>query len=187
MSSNNWVQLISILTSVGAIFLSNYLGRKESERKNEYQQKVDRYNNLYIPVIRFLFQQELHNMVLTNIIGGNKFEDFLEIFQRNIKYLGKKSADKYYRLIVKDGPLTKCYVDYLFQEAREGKFKSGSSYSIDPEVYKVNLMFTDFIKEFLKESVNLAEELNLEPIGQSLLDAFPNEQDHSKQHTLKEQ
>lgn len=127
----------------------------------------------------------MHNMLLANIIGSNRFDELSKIFQQNIKYLGKKSADKYYRLIIKDGPLTREYLDGLIDDVSKGKIKKGDSFPIDSRVYQANLIFNDFLKEFLEESVNLAKELGLEPIGQTLLDYFPNE-DNPMLYTSKE-
>ncbi len=183
----DWINIISIVASITAIFISNYLGRLDSQKKLKHQQKVDRYNKLYVPVISFLFQQDMHNMLLFNIVGGNRFDEFSKIFQQNIKYLGKKSSDKYYRLIIKDGPLTRKYLDGLINEVSKGNLKEGDPIPMDLNVYAANSQFIDFLKEFLQESVDLAKELNLEPIGQTLLDAFPDEDNHSKLRTSEAQ
>ena len=82
----DWINIISIVASITAIFISNYLGRLDSQKKLKHQQKVDRYNKLYVPVISFLFQQDMHNMLLFNIVGGNRFDEFSKIFQQNIKW-----------------------------------------------------------------------------------------------------
>lgn len=180
LQPKDWLQLISIVVSIVAIFLSNLLGRWDSSRKYKRQQKMDRYNNLYVPFIKFIFDENPIPLLLANIVGQNEFEELDDLIRSNLKYLGKDSTDKYFKLLNVGIPAIRNYLKKIQQMAENGTFKHGDTVTVDKQFYDACVLFNDFLLEVLQESVDLAKELKLEPIGQTLLDVYSEKISRSK-------
>ena len=172
LKPSDWLQLISIIASIAAIFISNMLGRWDALRQSKRQQKLNRYNNLYIPFIKFIFHEDPIPLLLANIVGNNEFDELDNLIKGNLKYLGKSSADKYYKLVNTGVPAIRNNFDKILKMAQKGEFQAGKSINMDKEAYQACLLFNDFVLEVLQESVDLAKELKLEPVGQTLLDVY---------------
>lgn len=177
---------MSIIVSIVAIFLSNFLGRWDSSRKYKKQQKIDRYNYLYVPFIKFIFNEKPIPLLLANIVGQNEFEDLDNLIRGNLKYLGKSSTDKYFKLLNVSVPAIENYFEDVQQMIKNNVVKPGDELQDDNQFYQACLLFNDFMLEVLQESVDIAKELELEPIGQTLLDVYSKQISSFKPRTLKE-
>lgn len=180
LQPKDWLQLVSIFVSIAAIFISNWVGRKEAIRKQKYQQKLNRYTKLYVPFVKFFFEQYPHEYLFFLLLLNKSFYNLDNLIKNNLQFLDSKSAKKYY---------------YLCDEARNidslAQIARNKLQSKDFEVGKpiVNFSqheidtytaFNDLVLSVLQESVNLAQELGLEPIGQSVLEIYSDELHRSK-------
>lgn len=168
-TTGDWIQLFAIFVSVIAIFISNYLGNRASLRQYKRQQVLERYNYFYVPFIKWFVHEEPDKHLLNNLIINNSFDDFSDLIQSNIRYLGKKSIRQYYALI--------SYNDFCVDKFTS---QAESAPKSDLTAEKLNALFNDLVLSVLRESVHLAKELKLEPIGQPILDKYKFQLRHPK-------
>ncbi|HJE41198.1 MAG TPA: hypothetical protein K8V24_05380 [Limosilactobacillus reuteri] len=175
LQPNDWLQLVSIIASIAAIFISNWIGRREALRKEKYKQRLNRYNNFYVPFIKFFFIHTPHEYLFFLILLDGSFSELDSLIKNNLQYLNSDSAKKYYYLCNKAHD-----IDSLAKVAREkilsGNFKAGEPI-VNFTQTEINAYsaFNDFALSALQESVCLAQELGLEPIGQSVLEIYSDE------------
>ena len=190
MGIKDWLQLISILASISAIFISNFLGKMESRRKLNHQLKVDRYNSFYVPFINFFFSKEPTQLLFFNLIINNEFDSLDNLIKENIKYLGNNSVKKYYLLCNNGLPENKKMWKIFLKELKiiqDEKPKKDKIIKMSDEMWNSNVLFIDFVLEVLMESANLARELGLSSISQPLIDAYSKLKADPKFHIIKGQ
>ena len=190
MKTKDWLQLISILTSISAIFISNFLGKMESRRKINHQLKVDRYNSFYVPFINFFFSKEPTQLLFFNLIINNEFDSLDNLIKENLKYLGDNSIKKYYLLCNNGLPENKKMWQIFLRELKviqNEKPKEDKTIKMSDEMWNSNVLFIDFVLEVLTESASLAKELGLSSISQPLIDAYSEIKADPKFHIIEGQ
>lgn len=188
LQPKEWLQLISIVVSVIAIFLSNFLGRLDAQRKAKRQWKEERYIKLYVPFIKFFFKHRPHEWQFFFLLAEGSYDELDTLISNNLQYLDKESTTVFFHLENDELEFVKSSANEAVSKIRNHNFKVGEPIVIfsDRELSAYN-SFNDFVLSVLKESANLAEELGLEPIGQSLYDIYSSEICRPKSHTSKEQ
>lgn len=166
-----YLQLLSICVSFSAIFISNWLGRKDEDRKFKRSQKLKRYNDFYIPFIKFFYENRPSTYLFFFMVVNGSYKNLYNLIVKNLEYLDPKSTEEFYRLSTDSVDQLQAPANELIEKLNN-KDLEGTEIKFNDEQQKSYDRFNDFVLSVLKESECLAEELGLEPIGKSLYDIY---------------
>lgn len=75
---SDWFSIISTITAIVSIFLSNYLGRKATESQNKNAMLKERYMNFYVPIMKRMYTFNPKMFELGNLPGNMVFMDVVK-------------------------------------------------------------------------------------------------------------
>lgn len=178
------IQITSIVISLLAIFISNYLGRKTEQDRFHLTYQNEKYYSYYFPIIKklLLVEPQYHSyfylvvmdrfpvlnynhLLQQNEYGKNlSAEDWLQIHLfNNFKYISKPIAELY-------AEYDQCTLgtrDFLLLNSKR---EFNEKYFID--VLKADELFTKIIVEVLEESKALTKQLKLPDLTENILNNF---------------
>ena len=142
------LKLIKLIVPVISVFVSYYLGQKQSARKLSREQALHRYNTFYVPLFTHLyagavwkFRPSAHSLEARSV--------FLDLITKNISLLGVKSQ--------------MCYPDFHAAYIAMLEYDDGNSeFSAAPAKY--DRAFNRLIESAMFEVKALSKELRLPPI-----------------------
>lgn len=160
--------LIQTISTVLAIFLSFILGRMESKRKYISDIKSTRYNELYVPYIKFLYSLEIEQINLfeefPRIEVLNKRREFLNLLATQLKFLDEKTL-KYYNDYCSIYFEIECYPNNSTEMIKNKRF-------IPKESKEIFCLLT---VSLLEEAIKLSNELKLPKLGGPFLNKYHQE------------
>lgn len=164
MSISNWLYITSMIVSIVSIYISNALGRKAAEERFKRDQKIKRYNSLYVPLMNLLYDKKPDKYAFFNLLSLNKFAPFETLLINNVQFMGVQSATMFYKVMHEGKDAVIRRRDRTIELLKAGK---------DPEhldndtVQAINL-YKDLLVQLLSESETIAQELHLEPTSEPL-------------------
>lgn len=168
LSVSNWLYIVSMIVSLVSIFVSNYLGQKVASKKFKREQELLRYNSLYVPLMNLLYDQEPDKYAFFNLLSLNRFEPFEDLMLNNVQFMGKESAEKFYKVIHEGKNAVIKRKNRTIELLKNGKKPE----PLDKETSEAINLYKSLLIQLLSESEELAKELKLEPISKPLREAL---------------
>lgn len=187
IKSSDWLYLISTVTAIVSIFLSNYLGRITTRKNNQRDMKVARYRDFYVPIMAKLYKFNPQiffkggmagNIAFTQVIDepiDKEFQDIAgktrqlsknwlhEYIRSNLQYATPEVLEIYYSSF----PIHFTSPKYSFSNSAEKNMYS----AYEQRVYANN---RDLTVQILKEASQISKEIQLPNIAEPLLKRIEN-------------
>lgn len=178
MTIKNWLYLASIIVSIVSVFLSNWLGQRAVIAKSSNEQKLKRYQNYYVPFMKFLYKTKPEYWNFYDLrtarnenLDGSAIYELSQLMSNNLEYMGKDLPPliAHFNLIADER-----YSD--IGVTLNSKFVNAPSLDDTVKgVKEVNALFDKIVVETLQEATQLARTLSLEPISEPLLASYLDE------------
>nr|DAT41051.1 MAG TPA: hypothetical protein [Caudoviricetes sp.] len=140
--------IINTLLPIISIFISNYLGRQSQKIKYQNENKMDRYDIAYIPLLNRLIIDlpNSPNFILDDISAIY----YADIILNNLHYYEEKTWQNFY-------PFYYAYLEYIRHTPINPE--------LQPQAPYINETFIPLILSILKEGSKLSQELSLPDIS----------------------
>lgn len=91
----SWVsiEIFAMIVSVISIFISNWLGVQRYKDELMFNEKLKRYNELYVPYMGFLIEN-YYDFTDPYSFSTELDKEFYDLISKNIQHFGKNSAEK---------------------------------------------------------------------------------------------
>lgn len=176
----NWISMIlSPIVSIVAIFISNWLGRKNDKVTFRLDTLKNAYNNFYIPLMKHLISANKNALTYYFLVAiwygapkpFNKQSDFLlELLRDNLEYLPPEVVNLIHEYHVETSGAVMFFGDNGYRE------------NYKHNLIKASELFDDIIKISLKEASRLAKTLGYPDIATPILESFLNIQKSDMNH-----
>ena len=141
-------EILSYIIPVVTIIISNYLGRRSQEITTNKENKMQRYDIAYIPILNRLII-DLPNSP-NFIVSENSAIFYTEIILNNLHYYENETWANFQ-------PFYNSYLEYIGHIKVNPDAQAQSPY--------INIFFRDLIMSILKEGSELSRELSLPDIS----------------------
>lgn len=78
MHASDWLYLLSTVTAIASIFLSNYLGKKAAADTHHRDMLLERYRVFYVPIMTRMYSFNPQILSMKGLPGNMPFMDFVE-------------------------------------------------------------------------------------------------------------
>lgn len=148
----NWTFLFATVVSVFSIYYSNYLGRRANFSEYKVNLKKDRYNNFYLPIIKYLYSFDTEHLKFNVTTLGNLTGD--------PNYLAKHIRSNFEHISPEIATL------YTKYQPLAGRLFMNNEFEL---VDEVDVLFKKIIRQVLIEASELSETLEVPNLAQQLL------------------
>lgn len=152
INNMNWWNLLSYIVPIISIFLSNYLGRRYTEKANIRKEMMNRYETAYVPFLKKLYAGHMFSDELLKSGAISSKGIFFNLISQNLHLYGLSVVRVYPRLY-------DAFLDLL--EFENGNLKYHSAVS------EYQNVFSEITTWILLEASMLESELKLPGLAQS--------------------